>query len=175
MEKNKNIKEITIKIDGKEISAADWERVYEARFMANYGYLGQGACIPKYSNAKEGAKEFLKFWFSDEGYKIYANAAHLLLPMSLDEGEIDTSDWNEVDKAHAEELKKISFGVTMKNNMKVHKLFVSGGASLFAGQEYIQKFCAANEDDRLSAKEIWKKVTTAVEEQFDDIWMQNIQ
>ena len=162
-------------VDGKEIAASDWERVREARCMSSYGYLGQGSWIPKYSNAKEGAKEFLKFWFSDEGYKIYADAAHLTLPISLDEGEIDTSNWTEVEKNNKDLLDKTSFGICGPSMVSKHKIFTYGGAQAFAGQEYIQKFCASNQDDRLTADQLWKKITTTIDEQYDDIWMANIQ
>ena len=64
------------KVEGNSISAADWEYVRVARNMMATTYSGTSAFIPNYSNAKDGAKEFLKFMYSDEGYQIYMNAQH---------------------------------------------------------------------------------------------------
>ena len=58
-------------VDGNEISASDWDKVAEARNTVAANYSGESVFIPRYSNAKEGAKEFLKFMYSDKGYKIY--------------------------------------------------------------------------------------------------------
>ena len=160
-------------IDGKEVSAADWDYVYAARNTVPHNYGDNTAYIPKYSNAKEGAKEFLKFMYSDKGYQIYLKTLHLTLPMELSSGEVDKSDWNafEQNQAHLMETSEQNF--TMYN-MGKHRIFIDGGASLFAGLTFINSFSSNNEGDRLSADEVWEKVQGIVNDNYEKNWLSNI-
>ncbi len=160
-------------VEGVKVSAADWERIYEARNMVPCNYAKESAFIPVYSDQKEGAKEFLKFMYSDAGYKIYANATKCPLPMTLSSGEIDMSEMSSSQTQQFELLNKdISF-VDM-SSARESLIYLIGGASLVAGINYADRFCAANTDDRMSADEIWALMQKTVEENYENNWLLNI-
>ena len=160
-------------VEGISISKADWEKVSAARNMVAANYSGSSAYIPNYSNAKEGAKEFLKFMYSDAGYKIFTDNLHLSLPLTPDSGAVDTKDWNSYEINQLDLLSKAEYNVT-NYIMSKHRIFTDGGADIFAGVEYINLFCASNKADRISAEQAWQKVETAVNDNYENTWLKNV-
>lgn len=160
-------------VDGIKVSAADWDYVYEARNTLAANYAGETYYIPTYSNAKEGAKEFLKFVFSDEGYKIFTDTLHILMPLSLSEGEIDTSGWSAFEQNQVEMFTNMKNGITM-DIMSKHRLFSDGGATAWANYEYANLFCASSEADRVTADKAWDHIVSTVNDKYDNEWMKNI-
>lgn len=162
------------KIKDLSVSAADWEYVKAARNMMADNYAGETCYIPNYSNAKEGAKEFLKFLYSDEGYQIYLDTLHLRMPLSLSEGEINTSNWSSFQKNQSDLLDTMEYGVS-KYIMNKDKLFIQGGADSFVNAEFVNTMCTLNDADRKNAEDIWKLITDTVGEKYEKTWMKNIQ
>lgn len=76
------------------LSADTLNAVRETRGIMYTEMSQHTAFIPKYSVAKEAAKEYLKFYFSDAGMRIMAETTHMPIPAALSEGEIDTSNWS---------------------------------------------------------------------------------
>lgn len=159
-------------VDGKEISAADWDRVAEARGMVAVNYPQQALFIPSYSDVVDGAKEFLKFYYSDEGQKIFSEHLHYTLPISLSEGEIDTSNWNGFEV----EMNKVFQNATtcvseyIKNR---HDIFINGGAKPFASYNFVVYFCASNAADRVTADEAWDEIVKKIDNSYKG-WLANI-
>ena len=56
------------------------------------------AFIPNYSVAKDAAKRFLKFYYSDKAMRIMAETAQSPVPVKLTSGTIDTSSWSSFTK-----------------------------------------------------------------------------
>lgn len=160
-------------VDGLSVSAADWDYIYSARHTVPANYSGQTMFIPKYSNAKEGAKEFIKYMYSDEGYKIYADTLHAALPLSLCEGEIDTSGWNTFEKQMYNLLDK-SEQIASGYIKDQHDIFLLGGAGKYAGVNFISQFCAGNESDRRNAASAWEDVLKQVDKKYEGTWLKNI-
>lgn len=160
-------------VEGKEISAADWDAVKAARNMMAANYAGETAYIPTYSNAKEGAKAFLKFMYSDEGYQMYLDTLHVKMPMSLSSGDIDTSKWNQFELNQAELLGKTEYSIN-SDVMSKHRLFTDGGAHAFADKEFVNLFCSHSEADRINAKEAWESIVALINDNYDKNWMLNI-
>lgn len=160
-------------VDGKKISAKDWEYVEAARNSMAANYSGETCYIPNYSNAKDGAKEFLKFMYSDAGYKVYTDTLHITLPMSLSEGEIDTSNWNAFEQGQADLFAKTKQSIC-NDIMSKHKLFTDGGANSFALYEFTSLMCAKNEADRVNADQAWQEIVTRINDKYDNEWMLNI-
>lgn len=160
-------------VDDLVISASDWECVRKARNTISSNYSGHSMFIPTYSNAKEGAKEFIKFIYSDEGYKIYTDTLHMPLPLSLDSGEIDISDWNDFEKANAHLVETAEQTATTYIKGQ-HKIFYLGGATAYAGLNLFDKFCANNATDRLNATQAWEKLLDKVESNYKNTWLANI-
>lgn len=161
------------KVEDLSVSAADWDCIYKARNTVSTNYAGETMFIPKYSNAKEGAKEFIKFMYSDEGYKIYADTLHLPLPLTMDSGELDTSDWSDFEK---DQLNLINSTVqTASSYIKSqHPIFYLGGADAYGNEVIFDKFCAKNVKDRLNASSAWDFILKKVDELYDGTWKANM-
>ena len=160
-------------VDGKEVNAADWEYISSARNTVAANYSGSSCFIPSYSNAKDGAKEFLKYLYSDEGYEIYTNTLHLAMPLTLSNGTLKTDDWNSYEKNQYDLLNKAEHCVT-NYIMSKHPIFVSGGADAFANTEYINLFSSSNEKDRITADKAWEKIVNIVNDNYENNWLKNI-
>lgn len=161
-------------VNGKEISAADWDFVKAARNTVATNYSGEVTFIPTYSDAKEGAMEFLKFFYSDEGYKIYTDTLHINLPMQLSKGEIDLSGWSTFELEMYDVIYKAEYSVS-NYNMKKHPIFTSGGASPYAGYSFVEYFSANNPSDRVTADKAWDNIMKLVEKNYEQTWLNNIQ
>lgn len=160
-------------VDGNEISASDWDKVAEARNTVAANYSGESVFIPSYSNAKEGAKEFLKFMYSDKGYKIYTETLHMALPMAFCDAEINTSEWSSYELAQYDILKSaVNYGSNYISSM--HPIFTDGGASSFVGTQYIAGMCSKNAGDRVTADDIWNQITQTVDDAYENSWLANI-
>lgn len=159
-------------VDGKQISAADWDTVKAARGMVAVNYPQQTLFIPSYSDAVDGAKEFLKFFYSDEGYKIFMDNLHYTLPMELSEGEIDRSDWNGFEVEMDKEFQNAETCISryMKNR---HDIFINGGATPYASYKFLPLFCVANAADRVTADETWDEIVKKIDGYFKG-WLSNI-
>ena len=160
-------------VDGLDVSAADWDYVYAARTTIASNYSGESMYIPNYATAKEGAKEFIKFMYSDEGYKIYTGELHLALPLSLSEGELDTSEWSAFE---IEQYKLLNEATQIATDyiMRKHDIFAVGGAKSYAGYTYINKFCSNNSSDKQNADEVWESVLKLIDSKYEDDWLANI-
>lgn len=160
-------------IDGVAISKADWEYVDSIRNMEPSIYTGDSCYIPNYSNAKEGAKEFLKFLYSDKGYKIYAETLHVGMPLNLCEGTLDCSKWNSFEQQQYELLSKAKSHSSYQI-MSSHDIFVNGGASADAGFQYIPPLCTKNPADKRNADQIWESIVQNINDKYESDWLANI-
>lgn len=161
------------KVGDLVVSSDDWDYVYSARTTMASNYSGQSMYVPNYSKAKEGAKEFVKFMYSDEGYKIFTEQLHLTLPMSLSEGDINTSEWNAFETEQYKLLGEATQTAT-EYIMSKHDIFINGGAKPYAGYVYINKFCSNNKADKQNADEVWDSVLKLIDKKYEDDWMANI-
>lgn len=159
-------------VDGMTVSAHDWEYVYAARTTLATNFSGESAFIPNYSNAKEGAKEFLKYLYSDKGYQTYAKS-HLILPLLLSDGELDMSDWSDFEKHQYQYLTEGN-AYASSYNMSKHTIFSEGGASIYGEVNFINHFCTKNETDRWDADTAWEKVQKDVNDKYESSWLANI-
>lgn len=161
------------KIDDLEVSADDWETVRKARNTVSNNYSGHSMFIPTYSDAKDGAKEFIKFLYSDEGYKIYTDTLHMQLPLTMDSGDVDTSSWDEFELAQKKLIDTAEQTATTYIKGK-HKIFSIGGATEYAGLNLFDKFSANNETDRLNATQAWETLLDRVDKYYENTWLANI-
>lgn len=156
------------------VSSADWDYVKAARNTMGSNYSGNSAYIPNYAQAKEGAKEFLKYLYSDEGYTIYANTLNSVMPISLSEGELDTSNWSSFGKNQVALYQTTEVFATDYLAGK-HEIFTSGGAKKFGSlKTYLNLFCTNNIDDRLTAAAAWEDIQAHIEDNYENNWLNNI-
>ena len=160
-------------VDGREVSAADWDYVKAARNMVAVNYPQQTCFIPKYSDAAEGAKEFLKFYYSDEGQKIFSEHLNYTLPINLSEGEIDKSGWNSFESEMDAVFQGGEYFISQYMRSR-HDLFINGGAKPYAGYNFVIYFCASNAGDRVTADEAWETIVTKIDGNYKS-WLANIE
>ena len=77
--------------------------VTNARFAATGQTASSTVCIPNYSKAKDLAKDFLKFVYSDAGLKLFAETQRNFMSIDFDDSNvpntIDKSNWTEFSKS----------------------------------------------------------------------------
>lgn len=156
------------------VSKADWDYIKAARNTVATNNTGNSAFIPKYADEKEGAKAFLKYLYSDEGYKIYTDTLHQTMPLTLDSGELDTSDWSEM------EIKQQKIFDTTEQFISQyiagkHEIFTLGGAywKNFA-TVYVTKFNTSSQTDKLTADAAWADSIQYFEDNYEANWLADI-
>lgn len=161
-------------VDGLTVSAADWNRISNARFTVPTNYAGATAYIPNYSDNIEGAKKFLSFLYSDAGYKVYAETLKCPMPLRLsDGGSLDYSSWSDFQKSQAALLEEAA-ALPVYNVAFRHPIFITGGASKFVGINYSAKLSASNKSDRKTAEGIWEELIATVNDSYENKWLANI-
>ena len=84
---------------GYDVSQADWDRVYAARTMVYNNVSEHAMIVNKYTNAKDGVKKFIQYYYSDEGLAKFINATHYSANANLtDETLVNTSSWTAHEK-----------------------------------------------------------------------------
>ena len=160
-------------VDGIAVSREDWDYIQTARFTVASNFSGENACIPSYSENVEGAKAFLSFLYSDEGYRVYAKALKNPMPMTLSQGELDTSDWNAFQISQVD-LMEEAVAMPCYYVASRHNIFKVGGATKFADVPYVSMLCASNKADRKSADAIWDEIVAKVNDNYENKWLANI-
>lgn len=158
-------------VDDLSVSAEDWEYIRKARNTTPANYAGETLFIPTYAEEKEGAKKFLTFLYSDEGYRIYTDYLHISLPLSLDNGEIDTTEWNDFE-ASMYELTNKTEQIASSYIKSEHRIFYAGGAQAYGSS--FGNFCANNAADRLTADSAWEATLNRIENEYEKTWLANI-
>lgn len=159
-------------IDGKKVSAKDWDYVKAARNAVGNQYSAQTCFIPSYSDAIDGAKEFLKFYFSDEGYKIFTDKLHVTLPMTPSNGEVDKTDWN-VFEMEMDTIFQNAETLVCRYSRTMADIFVNGGATPYPDCDFVSLFCSINASDRMTADEAWDFIYNKVDTNYGD-WVANM-
>ena len=84
---------------GYDVSQADWDRVYAARTMVYNNGSDHAMIVNKYTNAMDGVKKFIQYYYSDEGLAKFINATHYSANANLtDETLVNTSSWTAHEK-----------------------------------------------------------------------------
>ena len=161
-------------VAGSVVSANDWDRVMEARGIVGSNYQAQNAYIPTYADQIEGAKEFLKYMYSDEGLKIYGKNLKSPLPMRLSTGEEITTTYDLEFEENQYSILRTSFYLAeYANYHNVHKIFAEGGATRLANMNVAGALSANNANDRMTAQEIWDEFQSNIQKNYDS-WLFNI-
>lgn len=162
-------------VNGTEVSSHDWEYVKLARYTVGSSNTGSGMYIPNYSDAIEGSKEFLKFWYSEKSAEILSNLLNCPVDFATEETKIDDSDWTPYEQSVADIAADVlqSGSQFMKNE---HAIFHYGGAISYGKQigTYLQYFCAANPNDRIDADGAWKQIEEYIDQNYENSWLANI-
>lgn len=142
--------------DGYSVEQADLDKVWEARTLQYSNYDVHAAFIPKYSNAIDGAKDFLKYLYSDEGMTVYWNASKASQIYSLSGGrKPDMTGWSDWQKSAQERVYNTTSFFEYTPN--ISPIFYKGGATPYAnGAIYItDAFATKSSTDRKTAEQVW--------------------
>lgn len=161
-------------VEGLEVSKEDWDFIYTARFTVATNYSGENACIPNYSENIEGAKLFLSFMYSDEGYRAYVKSLKTPMPLTLSDGsKLDTSDWSAFQSSQIDLLEE-AVAMPCYYIASRHDIFKAGGATKYADVPYVARLCASNKADRKNADAIWEEMLQKVNDEYENKWLANI-
>ena len=152
-------------VDGKKVSAADWDYVRKARNTVYNNAVSGGVQIPNYAKAKEGAKEFLKFTCSDKGMKLSKEASAL----QLSTGETLTNENLQGFELSASKLLASAEQYASTQVIDAaHPIFALELTDSYANvSTFFHYFCAANEVDRKSADQVWDMMMDTFNTKFD--------
>ena len=108
-----------------------------------------------------------------EGYKIYTDVLHIQLPLQMSKGEVDTGAWSAFEKSQVHLMDTCVQSFSSYNRSQ-HDLFCYGGATLYAGESFVERFCTKNEADRIGADKVWDLVINKVNDNYEKTWLANI-
>ena len=149
-----------------EVTQADYDRVKEARSVMYNNGAEAYAFVPKYSNAIDGAKEFLKYFYSDEALASFLNNTGVMNCANFtDSSKVDTSSLSAWSK------QQVEFGETMTaivSPTNKAAIFRNTGMDGFLGVNFPIAFSAKNTNDRKSAEQIWDTLINTVENKWED-------
>lgn len=164
------------KVNGKTVSAADWDKLMEARTIG-YGGGGTGSFfIPTYSTAKDAAKLFISYALSDENAKAIADNQHyqmFVLDYNNLDFEVDTSKWTSLGREFYEDAKGYQYfvGHSLPDS---HPMFTESSADMTGYISITTSYTSQNPKDRLTADQIWDKYTGIVNQHFLMTWLANV-
>ena len=159
-------------VDGMTVTAADWEYVDLARNSMANNFSSETAFIPSYSNCKEGAKEFLKFLYSDEGYQKYLDVLGTTMPLNMSDKEADYSSLSSFGKSVFDISNTTKQFITMEA-VNRHVVYKETNARSFGTVNVIPAFTTRNTGERKTAEEFWNAYVADIEQNWDE-WLQNI-
>ncbi len=111
---------VAIKALIPSLSDANIERVRDARSVHDTIGIGHNVLIPSYADAKDAAKEFLKFVYSNDGCRIFRNFAFANLPLTYEtkDGDSNTPFQQSLDKVRDYENPQIVTSVASYNGVR---------------------------------------------------------
>ena len=150
----------TYKIGNKSICESDWNRIYEARNIVWENYSQHAICIPNYATAKEGAKKFVAFYFSDEAQKIVNDTTHMTLPFTFEkaENEPNTESWSVFERTMSEFAKKYTTVGIVEGRRSL--VLTRGGAMEYGGVNFVSAM--SQQEGAKSAETLWGEITDSL-------------
>ena len=145
------------KIGDTVICASDWDKISEARNIIWENYSQHALCIPNYASAKEGAKKFAAFYFSDEAQKIMNEKTHMTLPFTFDKAENapNVSSWSGFEKSMYEFSNKYTTVGMVEGRRSL--AFTRGGASEYAMVNFVSAM--SQQTGAKNADTLWTEIT----------------
>ncbi len=171
IDENKPFEQVKEQIGRETFTSDDYARIKEARGIM-YGSDANGGVhvfIPRYSTAIDGAKEFLKYMYSDAGAKVWMETQHGPFAVSLDDPSlVDTSGWDDWDKSISDVLADATF--TMQGTLNQSKVFSENGRDMYANTNIITRLTVNNPDDRMDADKLWKAMRKIIDDNWE-LWI----
>jgi ABC-type glycerol-3-phosphate transport system substrate-binding protein len=150
------------------VSEKDFNKIVTARKYEVTNAPSLEICIPKNCDQKEGAKEFVKFFYSDKGLKIWFETMDVRQFASFDDESIvlDTSRLSTFQKSCAEVYEK-STPVAEGRPHSSHQIFIKGGASLVGVGSYTVRLTDGTVNNRST---VWNEIKEYNEKNWSTWW-----
>ncbi len=146
-------------------SSKTFARIKEARNLMYNNAPQQYVFIPQYSNAIEGAKDFSKYFYSDEATKIFIEKTGLPSSVALSDksvlSSIELSDWSKQMIEYADTITAIS---SIESRSKI---FIDTTLNLYASVVTAQNFRLGNGNNK-TADQIWAEIESKIERNWSD-------
>ena len=152
-------------IDTTDVDEKIIERLREARNVVHSVGFHCQVFIPEYSAAKDTAKDFLKFMYSDEGIQIYLDTLHYMPPISFSDktlDEIDTNGYSTFEISQIERQKTAQYIVALYD----YPLFYAGGAVTWRLVPELM-ISAVSDKDRMTGEEFFQDTLNSARQNWD--------
>lgn len=144
------------------VSADDFAALKKIRSYTGTEAQNHTAFIPAYSNAKEVAKEFMKYLATDKAMQIYYNEVGTFLPFDTDNIEIDTST------RFRREIYNMSLNANYVSTFdSKNPLFYKTGLNYFMNSKIEQRLATTSEKDHMTGIEYWTWVYDEAVKEWD--------
>lgn len=151
--------------EGYEVSREDATMVYNARNLMATNFDAHGIIIPKYATSKAGAKEFLKYFYSDENLESYWRTTQLPMMINYSNGEgPDMKDWNEWSVSQQKFSATAIPVYTLKRNCS--PIFTIGGATPYGTQTLMKNVTSRGEYK--DAATTWSEIVKEINSQWEN-------
>lgn len=158
--------QLTNNIRFYSVSQEDYDRVKAARNLMYNNGAEQYVFIPKYSNAIAGAKEFLRYFYSDEGIASFLKHTGCMNSVNFtDPSKLNTSSLSEWGKQQAEFAASMT---AISSPLNKASLFLNTGMDAFLGITYPKDLSAQNSADRRTAGQLWETLVNTVNENWEE-------
>lgn len=147
-------------------SQNDFDRIKKARNLLCNNGADQFVFVPKYSNAIEGAKDFLSFVYSDEGIVSYMT--HTSSPAAAKLSDSSKFDVSTVNAWGQRQFKLTEELTAVTSLMNKSSIFTDTGLDGFLGLDYALPLCSNNPTQRKNADQLWKQLENKVNENWED-------
>lgn len=149
-----------------DVTQKDYNYVKAARSLMYNNGAEQYVFIPKYSNAINGAKEFLKYFYSDEALASFLKHTGCMNSAAFTDqskANISTlSAWGKQQAKFSTEMTAIVSPITKSS------LFLNTGLDSLLGIPYPSAFSAKNSNDRMTVDQLWTTLVNKVNENWEE-------
>ena len=149
--------EVSLTGKGYDVSEEDWNRVYTARTTVYHNGSEHAMIVNKYTNAKEGVKKFIKFYYSDKGLVKFINATHSAANANLiDSSLVSTNGWTNYEKT---QYKRSFNSVYVTDGNAVSPVFGSNATlHMYGTVDIVGALTNSNKRERKNAAELWEEL-----------------
>ena len=151
------------------LTSTQIERVRAARSVHDGIGVGHDIVIPSYSDAKDAAKRFVRFLYSNDGCRIFRNKAYANMPLTYTPEATDsnTNFQQSVDQLYSYEKPAMVSGSVKLNNIRsAAQIFMFNYTAWVHPNTYKSIMIDKNGDKKLSAQYIFEKEAEYVEKSW---------
>lgn len=160
--------EMVLSCDDYDITEEEWNRILAARRYVYHNGSEHSLIVNKYTNAKEGVKKFIQYYYSDAGLAAFINTTHAAANASVtDDSIIDYTGWIDYEKELYSDSRKFTY-ITDGNARS--PMFTKNVMKVYGTIPVVTEMSAAG--NAKNAETIWAEFKADVEKNWS-IWGKN--